>query len=145
MKGICQRGCLVTRRLSLSLSMKIFAQRKTSKRKWARRTSPCFFLFPMVSCASSPVTQVSRSPLRLSRSQCQRSEVKTTVMRSLANSRFCLEIKTAERETVGQKTLKKKSASCGEKWLEFEKFLKQFLFFFTSVRVFFFARTIPEK
>ena len=123
MKGICQRGCLVTRRLSLSLSMKIYAQRKTSKRKWARRTSPYFFLFPMVSCASSPVTQVSRSPLRLSRSQCQRSEVKTTVMRSLANSRFCLEIKTAEGDCRLENP-KKKSASCGEKWLEFEKFLK---------------------
>ena len=135
---------------SLSL-MKICAQRKTGKRKRARRTSPCFF--SMVPCSSSPVTRVLRSPLRLSRSQCQGIEVKTTVMRSLPHSRFCLEIKTAERETVGYKTLKK-SASCGEKWLEYEKFLKWswifvffFLFFFTSVRVFFFSpwRSLKNK
>ena len=137
MKGICQRGCLVTRRLSLSLSMKIYAQRKTSKRKWARRTSPCFFLFPMVSCASSPVTQVSRSPLRLSRSQCQRSEVKTTVMRGLANSRFCLEIKTAERETVGQKTLKKNQLAVERNGQSLRSFLSSFFFFHQCSRIFF--------
>ena len=91
----------------VSLSMKICAQRKTGKRKRARRTSPCFFLFPMVPCYSSPVTRVLRSPLRLSRSQCQGIEVKTTVIRILPHSRFCLEIKTAERKTVGCKTLNK--------------------------------------
>lgn len=122
---ICQRVCLVPRRLSL---MKICAQRKT----------PCFFLFPMVPCSWSPVTRVLRSPLRLSRSQCQGIEVKTKVVRSLPHSRFCLEIKTAEREHVGYKTLKT-SASCGEKWLEYEKFLKWsrifafFLFYFFSL------------
>lgn len=132
---ICQRVCLVPRRLSL---MKICAQRKTGKRKRARHTSPCFFLFPMVPCSWSPVTRVLRSPLRLSRSQCQGIEVKTTVVRSLPHSRFCLEIKTAEREHVGYKTLKT-SASCGEKWLEYEKFLKWsrifafFLFYFFSL------------
>ena len=46
-------------------------------------------------------------------------------MRSLPHSRFCLEINRAERETEGYKTQKiKLSASCGEKWLEYEKFLK---------------------
>lgn len=41
----------------VSLSMKICAQRKDGRRK-----RPLFFLLPMVHCASSLVTPVSRSP-----------------------------------------------------------------------------------
>ena len=52
---------LVPRRLSLS--MKIWAQRKAGKSKGARRASPPFFTLPMVPCVSSSVTRVLRSPL----------------------------------------------------------------------------------
>ena len=44
--------CFVSRRLSLSLSMNICAQRKAGGRKRA-------FLLPIVPCASSPVTRLS--------------------------------------------------------------------------------------
>ena len=40
--------------------MKMCAQRKAGR--W-KRTSPLFFLLPMVPCATSPVTRVSRPPL----------------------------------------------------------------------------------
>ena len=51
------KGCLVPRRLYVS--MNIWAQRKMGRRKRAS----LIFLFPMVRCASSPVTRVSISPL----------------------------------------------------------------------------------
>ena len=43
-----------------SLSMKMCAQRKAGRRQ---RASPAVCTLPMVTCSSSPVTRVSRSPL----------------------------------------------------------------------------------
>ena len=43
-----------------SLSMKMCAQRKAGRRQ---RASPAICTLPMVTCSSSPVTRVSRSPL----------------------------------------------------------------------------------
>ena len=43
-----------------SLSMKMCAQRKAGRRQ---RVSPAVCTLPMVTCSSSPVTRVSRSPL----------------------------------------------------------------------------------
>ena len=48
----------------VSLSMKMCAQRKAGRRQRARRASPAVCTLPMVPCGSSPVTCVSRSPLR---------------------------------------------------------------------------------
>ena len=56
-------NCLTTSYLDVSLSMKICAQRKAGKSIRSRRASPAFFTLPMVSCVSSPVTRVLRSPL----------------------------------------------------------------------------------
>ena len=43
-----------------SLSMKMCAQRKARRRQ---RASPAVCTLPIVTCGSSPVTRVSRSPL----------------------------------------------------------------------------------
>ena len=47
----------------VSLSMKMCAQRKAGRRQRVRLTSPAVCTLPMVTCASSTVTRVSRSPL----------------------------------------------------------------------------------
>ena len=47
----------------VSLSMKMYAQRKAGRRQRVRQTSPAVCTLPMVTCASSTVTRVSRSPL----------------------------------------------------------------------------------
>ena len=55
------RAYLVPRRLSLS--MKMCAQRKAGRRQRVILASPAVCNFPMVTCALSSVTRVSRSPL----------------------------------------------------------------------------------
>ena len=52
------RSCLVPKRLSLDKNL------HKGRREEEKRASPPFFSLPMVPCALSPVTRVSRSPVR---------------------------------------------------------------------------------